>query len=155
MEEIALRYDKDFITAFVALILITWLFNVFATLLDLWSGIDKAKAKGEQIQSGGLRRTINKIGDYWKVQAFALMIDVFGSLFWGYPFASMIAGLGILLIEARSVIENLKEKRSAAAQLPSVITEIIKAKNNGDALAIINHLKAEIKQEEEKEKKGE
>ena len=140
MEEIALRYTRDFIYAFATLILLTWLFNVCATLIDMWSGIDKAQAKGEAINSGGLRRTITKIGDYWKVQAFALMIDVFGSLFYAYPFASILAGFGILLIELRSVIENLREKRSAAAQLPDVIKEIIKAKDKGEAQAIIDLL---------------
>lgn len=140
MDEIALRYTKDFIYLFAALILLTWLFNVCATLIDMWSGIDKAQAKGEAINSGGLRRTITKMGDYWKVQAFALMIDVFGSLFYAYPFASMLAGLGILLIELRSVLENLREKRSAAAKLPDMIKEIIKAKNSGEAQAIIDLL---------------
>ena len=140
MEEIAIRYSKDFIYAFAALILLTWLANVFATLIDMWSGIEKAEAKGEEINSGGLRRTITKMGDYWKVQAFALMIDVFGSLFYDYPFASMLAGLGILLIELRSVIENLKAKQSAAGNLPDIVKEIIRAKDKGDAQAIIDLL---------------
>lgn len=138
MDDLVLRYSKEFIYIFAALILMTWVANVCATLIDMWSGIDKAKAKGEQINSGGLRRTINKIGDYWKVQAFALMIDIFGSLFYSVPIASMLAGLGILLIELRSVIENLHEKRSAAAQLPDMIARIIKCKNKDDAKAIMD-----------------
>ena len=141
MEEIAIRYSREFIYLFAGLILFTWLTNVCATLVDMWTGIDKAEAKGEVINSGGLRRTITKIGDYWKVQLFALMIDAFGSLFYDYPFASMLIGLGILLIELRSVIENLQEKRSAAGKLPEVIKEIIQAKDSSTAQAIVDMLK--------------
>lgn len=139
------RYTREFIVIYVAIILITWLFNVFATLIDLWTGLGKAHARGESIESGLLRRTITKIGDYWKVQAFALMIDVFGSLFWGYPFASMAVGLGIIAIEGKSVIENLKAKKAAAAQLPSIIAEIINANNKRDALRILNALNSKFK----------
>ena len=140
MEEIAIRYSKDFIYAFAALILLTWLANVFATLIDMWSGIEKAEAKGEEINSGGLRRTITKIGDYWKVQAFALMIDVFGSLFWDYPFVSIVIGVGIILIELKSVIENLQEKKANAGQLPEMIKKIIKAATEKDAAQIIDEI---------------
>lgn len=142
--DILSRYTREFVMIYVALILITWLFNVFATLIDLWTGLDKAHAIGEPIKSNLLRRTINKIGDYWKVQAFALMIDTFGSLFWCYPFASMAAGLGIIAIEWKSVIENLKAKKAAAAQLPSVIAQIMSAKSKEDALKVLQTIQTDI-----------
>lgn len=131
--DFATRYTKTFIVVYAALILFTWIANILAVLIDLWTGIDKAKAKGEPIQSGGLRKTITKVGDYWAVQLFGLMIDIVGSLFWSFPFASMIVGLGILIIECRSVIENLREKKSAAAHLPDVLTQIIAARDKETA----------------------
>lgn len=143
--DLVARYSRDFVVIYSVLMLFTWACNVFAVLLDLWSGLEKAKAKGEKIQSGGLRRTVTKIGDYWKVQAFALMVDAIGSLFYSFPFASMLVGLGILMIEARSVIENLREKRAAAAELPDVIARIIAASNKKEALRIINSLSREKK----------
>lgn len=141
--DIVNRYTRDFIVVYVALIIFTWLCNVLAVLIDLWSGIEKAKAKGEEISSGGLRRTITKISDYWKVQAFGLMVDAFGSLFYACPIASMLVGLGILIIEARSVIENLREKKASAAELPNILAKIITAKNKEQAMRILESIKAE------------
>lgn len=155
MEEIALRYTETFIIVYSAVIVNTWLMNLAAVLIDLWEGIRTAQSLGEPIESGKLRKTITKFGEYFRVQLFGLIVDIFGSLFFALPFTSIAIIIGIVAIECISVVENLKRKKSAAAQLPSVIADIIKAKNNGDALAIINQLKAEIKQEEEKEKKGE
>ena len=140
MEEILLHYSKDFIVGFASIIVLTWICNLIASFLDMWSGIDKAKAKGEVINSSGLRKTITKVGDYWKVQIFALMIDVFGSLFWDYPFVSIVIGVGIILIELKSVIENLQEKKANAGQLPEMIKKIIKAATEKDAAQIIDEI---------------
>ena len=140
MEEILLHYSKDFIVGFASIIVLTWICNLIASFLDMWSGIDKAKAKGEVINSSGLRKTITKVGDYWKVQIFALMIDMFGSLFWDYPFVSIIIGVGIILIELKSVIENLQEKKANAGQLPEMVKKIIKAATEKDAAQIIDEI---------------
>ena len=140
MEEILLHYSKDFIVGFASIIVLTWICNLIASFLDMWSGIDKAKAKGEVINSSGLRKTITKVGDYWKVQIFALMIDMFGSLFWDYPFVSIVIGVGIILIELKSVIENLQEKKANAGQLPEMIKKIIKAATEKDAAQIIDEI---------------
>lgn len=140
MEEILLHYSKDFIVGFASIIVLTWICNLIASFLDMWSGIDKAKAKGEVINSSGLRKTITKVGDYWKVQIFALMIDMFGSLFWDYPFVSIVIGVGIILIELKSVIENLQEKKANAGQLPEMVKKIIKAATEKDAAQIIDEI---------------
>lgn len=140
MEEILQHYSKDFIVGFASIIVLTWICNLIASFLDMWSGIDKAKAKGEVINSSGLRKTITKVGDYWKVQIFALMIDVFGSLFWDYPFVSIVIGVGIILIELKSVIENLQEKKANAGQLPEMVKKIIKAATEKDAAQIIDEI---------------
>ena len=141
--DFSVRFTRQFIMVYAALVLFTWIVNVCAVLIDLWTGVNKAKAKGEAISSGGLRKTITKVGDYWSVQLFGLMIDIVGAIFWNYPFASMLIGLGIVLIEMRSVIENLKEKKSAAAHLPDILSQIISARDAEAAQRLLNALKKE------------
>lgn len=141
MEDILSRYTETFVAAYASLILGTWLATIVATLLDLWTGVEKARALGEEIDSHNLRRTVKKIGDYWRVQVFGLMVDVFASLWLNFPAASLLCGLGVLLIEARSVIENMRRKRSAAAGLPDVLTRIIKARSRRDAEGILELLR--------------
>lgn len=130
------------ITLYAALIVGTWVAMACAVLIDLWTGIDKAKARGEKIDSHNIRRTIRKMGDYWRVQVFGLLIDVFAALFVAYPIASILIGGGVIAIELRSVIENLRAKRSAAAELPDMVARIISAKNAGDAAELIKLIQA-------------
>lgn len=143
MEEILSRYTETFVAVYAALILGTWLAMILAVLLDLWTGVEKARALGEDVDSHNLRRTVKKIGDYWRVQVFGLMVDVFSSLWLNFPAASLLCGLGVLLIEARSVVENLRQKRSAAAELPDILTRIVKARSRRDAAGILELLKAQ------------
>ena len=46
----------------IAIILVCWGMMVASSFIDLWSGVDAAKACGEKIQSNGLRRTVSKLG---------------------------------------------------------------------------------------------
>jgi len=151
MEEILGRYTETFIFGYSVVIFATWIIMIFAVLIDLWTGLEKARARKEKIRSHLLRCTFVKIGDYWRVQAFGLFIDLFGSMWWSIPIASLVVGLGVLLIEGRSVIENLHAKKSAAASLPSIIQKIIDAKSKRDASAIISLLQAQTENNNNKE----
>lgn len=148
MNEILDRYTFDFIALHAAIIIGTWIVMVMSVLLDLWTGVEKAKALGEPVDSKNLRRTVSKIGDYWRMQAFALMFDVFASIWLSFPFASMLCGLGVLLIEAKSVFENLRAKRSPAAKLPKVISFILKAKSVKDAEEVLKIISEEHKKDD-------
>lgn len=115
-----------------------WLFVVVACLVDMWSGVSTARAIHEPLMSHGFRRTITKIGDYWRVLLFALMFDILMALitFYYLPFLTLAGTLAIIIIEARSVIENSARKKSAAAQLPVVLDKIVGAATTDDARKI-------------------
>lgn len=126
----------------IAIILVCWGMMVASSFIDLWSGIDAAKACGEKIQSNGLRRTVSKLGDYFRIELFFLMFDGLGSLISWYelPYASMVGALAIILIEGKSVVENSRKKKSSAANIPDIIKTIVNASNVDQAKAIINQL---------------
>ena len=86
----------------VYIILAMWVVMVMAVCMDLWAGVNSARARGEVINSGGFRRTIGKLGDYWRIQVMALIFDVIGSCipWYEYPYASMIVTAAIVLISA-------------------------------------------------------
>lgn len=141
MDEIICRYTAEYVTFYVAVILATWIVMGASTLVDLWTGIDKAMATGERVRSHGLRRTISKAGDYWRVQCFGLFIDIFGTLWFSVPYASILITFGILLIEGKSVIENLKAKKSEAANIIDAVRAIKEATTDKDAQTIIDFFK--------------
>lgn len=128
-----------------------WGLMLLAVIIDMWSGVSAAKAVGEQINSHGLRRTFAKAGDYWRIMLFGLFFDLLGLLFPQFllPYATLIITAGVLLIELRSVIENARKKKSAAADIPDIIKEVMKAIDKKSAIDVLDKIadtpKTEIK----------
>ena len=118
---------------------------VAASFIDLWTGLEAARANKEPISSHALRRTVNKIVDYLRVMLFAGLIDTLGLFFAWYvlPYFLIVCTLGVLLIEWRSVIENSRKKKSHAADIVDAVEDIIKAATEKDAERIIERLKQE------------
>ena len=143
MIEFFVTGDFNVIQSQVYIILAMWAIMVLAVCIDLWAGTDSAKARGEKIYSGGLRRTFSKLGDYWRIQVMALIFDLIGSCIDWYTltFASMLVTAAIVLIEGRSVWENERAKKSQVAKLPDAIRAIIQCADAKTAEQLLDKLK--------------
>lgn len=132
----------EYVIVRVAITMVCWLFMVCATLVDFWSGVTTARALHQPLMSHGFRRTIAKIGSYWQVLIFALMFDILGALlsFYYLPFMTMTATLSIIIIEARSVIENSKRRKLSAAEMPDVMAKIVNAKTVKEATEVLTEV---------------
>lgn len=117
-----------------------------AAFIDMWTGIEAAKANKERISSRSLRKTVAKIVDYLRVIMFAVLVDVLGLFFPWYalPYCAVIVTLGILLIEGKSVLENFRRKRSHAADVVEMVARIIECGSVKDAEEIIRLLKEAV-----------
>lgn len=129
----------------IMIIFICCVLVILAVLFDLHAGVTAAKKNCEKLRSHIFRRTIAKTADYLRMVFFGVMIDVLGLCFPWYeiPYCTVLVTLGVLLIEAKSVLENNARSRSAVAQLPQVIQSIIEAKDSKDATAIVELLRAD------------
>lgn len=92
---------------------------------DLWSGVRKAKQRGEFRTSDGYKRTIDKIAKYYNMMLALTLVDVaqiaiifFIHWFYGYdilmlPWFTAIGMLYIAFVEIKSIREpaNIKEKK--------------------------------------------
>lgn len=118
---------------------------VAAAFMDMWVGVDAAKAAKEPLMSRGLRRTLTKVLDYLRVLMFAILIDILGAFFTWYhlPYLSILSTLAILLIEGRSVVENFHRKKSNAAEVIDWIGKIRRAVSDKDAKEILEAIKKE------------
>lgn len=134
----------EYVLIRVAITLVCWFFMICATLVDFWSGVTTAKALHQPLMSHGFRRTIAKIGSYWQVLIFALMFDILGAFFSFYylPFMTIVATLSIIIIEARSVVENSKRRKLSAAEMPSLMQDIMSADTVDKAAQVITTLAA-------------
>lgn len=123
----------------VLLEIIIWSVMLVAVMIDMRAGIRKAKALNQHIDSHGLRRTLTKFGDYGKVTALFMCVDMLGIMFDIYlmPYASGASAVIAVSIEAWSVRENLRAARSSAAQITELIGEFIKASNEKDVSELL------------------
>lgn len=140
----------------VTIIFMCCVLVIVACFIDLWTGIDAARKNKEKIRSKALRRTVVKILDYLRVVIFGVLIDVLGLTFTWYiiPYCAIICTLGILIIEGKSVLENLQKKKSSAAQVVDIIQAIVDATDNETAEKIIKAIKGDGKLRKEEKKNG-
>lgn len=107
----------------IAIIFMCFVIVAIAVILDLYTGIRAAKKIGEPIRSHILRKTINKITDYYIAVIIGILIDWLGLCFPWYsiPYAAIISTLAVIIIEGRSVLENLARAKSHAAEVDDVV----------------------------------
>ena len=123
---------------------------LLAVLIDLSTGVERAKKCKENIRSHILRRTISKVVDYYRLLFFGVIIDVLGLAFVWYnmPYCAVLVAAGVVLIEAKSVLENYQKMKSAARDMPAVVKQIIDAVTDKDAEKIIELIKDNDKRDE-------
>lgn len=131
-----------YIVARICITLVCWFFVICSCLLDFWSGMNTAKALGESLQSHGFRRTIIKIGDYWRVLIFALMFDILGAFltFYILPFITILCTIAIICIEGKSVVENSARKKAHAAEVPDMVKQIVEAATSEQGAEVLKKI---------------
>ena len=106
--------------------------------LDYWSGIRKAKKRGEKIRSDKMKRTVDKVARYYNAILAMVVLDVIQiSAFvflhiyndWSaytFPLFTFIAVMFVAAIEIKSIIEpaEAEERREMrdVAELAKAIT---------------------------------
>ena len=125
---------------FICLVLIC-----IACLIDMWTGIEAARANKEKIRSKPLRKTGVKIADYFRLILFFILIDILGLCFPWYvlPYGAVIATAGVLCVEGFSVIENMRKKKSHAADVVEMAAKIVQCLTPEEAQKIIKAIKEE------------
>lgn len=129
----------------IAVIGIMWLLVAIAIVLDLISGVRKAKERGEMRTSYGFKQTVNKVVLYYAFMLFAFMFDCIGMFFYPLPIVTFICAAFLIFIEGKSVFEkaNDKDKRKfkKSAEELAILLE-----NRED---LINGLKEIIERQDE------
>lgn len=125
-----------------------------AMVLDLISGILKAKKLGEASTSLGLRRTVNKFKDYYGMLLVASLIDILLSVVEVYslPYVTFACGIYLTFIEGLSIREKGEDKghRQNNKDLKAFVTLL---ENRGDLVkAFTEIVKREIEGHENKGK---
>lgn len=93
-----------------AIIGIMWLLVAIAIVIDLFSGVRKARERGEVRTSYGFKQTVNKVVLYYAFMLFALMFDCIGMFFYPLPVVTFVCAAFLIFIEGKSVFEKAHDK---------------------------------------------
>ena len=124
------------------IVLLCYVVDIVAIIVDLRAGIKKAKQRGEYRSSTGYRRTIEKATKYFNFLIFGLLFDTLqitvcyllhsqvDSNLPNIPFVTILFAVGILIIEVKSVYEKAENKTKNeikdAAKTAKELIKIIK-----------------------------
>lgn len=103
--------DMDTFRRKALVLVIIWTVVAIAIMIDLFVGLSKAKKSGTLKTSYGLRRTVNKVTEYYGLMTFALLADILFNIIVPniYPF-SVLGGGYLVYIEFLSVQERQGDK---------------------------------------------
>lgn len=133
-----------------AVLAVCVLATIGAVVSDFATGIKAAKKKGQRIDSKGFRRSISKLGVYVAVEMSLFLVDTIFLFFPWYsvPVVVMLVSVACILIEGRSIYENLKILRSDMDEIPDVLKGLagmVKEHNLTKIIDILNKEKEEQK----------
>ncbi len=147
----------------LAIVVLACFIVLCAMIIDLISGLVKAKQRGELRSSWGLKRSLNKFIMYEGGMLIAAGIDLLMhtshlyQLFtleaiYGIPVLTCLLGVFLLIVEFLSVREKADQKtRTEMSRVAELAGKMVRKEELVDALtkAIINANKATVKTEEE------
>ncbi|MCM1379583.1 MAG: hypothetical protein NC044_05360 [Prevotella sp.] len=139
--------DLDFVSLskvmlFAGVFLAISLLVVLAIMLDLWDGVHTARVIKERVHSHKLRVTIDKMSEYWRFLIIGFLIDCIGLIFSFYvmPFMVVLFGVGLIIIEIKSMFEHAKRRKSHTTELPAILRQIVKCANEKDAHDLVEKI---------------
>lgn len=111
-----------------------------ATVIDLCAACNHARRRGVPIISHKLRKTVAKLGDYWRLQGLGLCCDVLLSPVCAWPYLTILITLGEVAIEAKSVIETYKSSHTAAGGVGDSVAALLDALTSRDVTKLKDYL---------------
>ncbi len=123
---------------------------VLLVALDLWSGVKKAKQRGEATMSQGYKRTIDKLAKYFNTLLVLGIVDIvilisplypLSKVFPSFPYFSLIGVLFVAFIEMKSIREKAEGKRSYKSA-SILVGKIIESKDDVQKIIeeVINYM---------------
>lgn len=117
-------FDLSTIKTYIIWLMLTYGVLLFAMLIDLITGVQKAKKMGIARTSQGYKMTCVKAEKYFLPMLCLTCLDLIGSVIFPAPFFTMLLGAFNLFCEFKSVLEKTHEKaeiREAANTLNVVV----------------------------------
>lgn len=128
------------------ILFVLWVLVIAAVIVDLWDGVYTAHRLKRPVQSHKLRKTIDKISEYWRLLLLGAAMDCIGLLlpFYTLPYLSMALSLGLICVEAKSMFEHASMRRSSTLELQKVLRAAIDCASEADAIRLLKQISTYI-----------
>jgi len=115
-----------------------------SVLIDLFFGVKRAKRLKIARTSFGYRRTITKLTSYFGLMLMLSIADVAASVIFKMPYFTVIGAIGIVIVEAKSVFENLKQEEKSVEEVQKTLQKLFENKEEIQAfISFLNSQKTE------------
>ena len=120
---------------------------VFMTVIvDLFFGVKRAKRLKIVRTSYGYRRTITKLTSYFGLMIMLSIADIVASVVFDMPYFTVIGAIGIILVEAKSVFEHLRQETKNVEDVQKMLFKLFE--NKEEIQALIKFLNSNKREEQ-------
>lgn len=156
----------DMLSSKIGILAFVYVIVLVMVALDLWSGVRKAKQRGEYRSSDGYKRTIKKLGQYYNTILAITATDVLqmgalwhynstnGANFPLFPFLTAIGAAFVCFVEIRSICESADKKTKGEYQeAAKMLNEVLKSTDKAAMLSALLSLMSENEKQDKDEQR--
>jgi len=99
-----------------------------SVFIDLYFGVKRAKRLKIVRTSFGYRRTITKLTSYFGLMLMLSIADIAASVIFKMPYFTVIGAIGIVIVEAKSVYENIKQNEKGVEEIQKTLQKLFENK---------------------------
>jgi hypothetical protein len=129
--------DWSHLHALLTVLAVLYACVLLSVLIDLAFGIKRAKRLKIIRTSLGYRRTVTKLISYFGLMLMLSIADIVASIVLKMPYFTLIGTLGIVIVEAKSVFENIKQQEKGMEEIQRTLLKLLKHK---DTIQTLNKL---------------
>ena len=138
--------DWSHLNALLAVLAVLYACVFLSVLIDLFFGVKRAKRLKIVCTSFGYRRTITKLTSYFGLMLMLSIADIAASVIFKMPYFTVIGAIGIIIVEAKSVFENIRKDEKNVAEVQKLLIKLFESKEEIQALiTFLNSQKQEEK----------
>ena len=117
-----------------------------SVIVDLFFGVRRAKRLKIVRTSFGYRRTITKLTSYFGLMIMLSIADIVASVVFDMPYFTVIGAIGIILVEAKSVFEHLRQETKNVEDVQKMLFKLFE--NKEEIQALIKFLNSNKREEQ-------
>ena len=117
-----------------------------SVIVDLFFGVKRAKRLKIVRTSYGYRRTITKLTSYFGLMIMLSIADIVASVVFDMPYFTVIGAIGIILVEAKSVFEHLRQETKNVEDVQNMLFKLFE--NKEEIQALIKFLNSNKREEQ-------